>query len=191
MPRPREQTILLDNMMFTCMRKHNFAQEATIKEFGRALRKKGITMSLSSRYKWYDKIAGKIDLSGSFQQNINQFFADLTKVASKSTRKYLAADDQVSGYALDEYLRVAQLQKEALNLQQTKSGDNNSLFMQFVQQNNNQEVNVNEVLTNIQEGLGEFGPLLARLNGAPQNTGGGPILTIPAESKTKDTHRKH
>lgn len=188
--RPKDEKVWIENMMFTCMRKHNFAQEDTILDFRKACRKKGVNMSRSAAYKTYDRVSQKIDVTSSFQNNINQFFNDLAKVASKATRKYLSSPDEDSGYALDEYLRVAELQKQALNLQQGKTSEGNSIFMQFLQQNNNQEVNVNEVLTNITEGLGEFGPLLQRLTSAQMDTGKRALPALPAKSQTIDINQQ-
>lgn len=175
--------------MFQCMRKHNFNQTESVETFKKACQKKGVKMPRSSAYKWYDKVAEVVNLSASYQQNMNQFFTDLTRLSSKATNKYMrvADNEELSGYALDEALRVMQLQKEALNLQQGKAGDNNNIFMQFLQQNNNQEVNINETIQSIQEGLGEFGPILQRLAGAKMDSSQRAIPVVHTSPETEDT----
>lgn len=178
---------MLSNLMFACMRKNGFSQTDSIKDFRKACKKKEFKISEASCYRWYDKVAADVDMTGVYQQNINQYFTDLTKISSKASRKYLNSDGSEASYALDDYLRVAELQMKALNLQQTKTGDQNSIFMQFMQQNNNAEINVNETLASITEGLGEFGPLLQRLTAAQVDTGKRAIPAISTASEAKDT----
>lgn len=168
--------------MWYLMQKYNFNKSRCLKAFRNWLAKKRIQAHYNYGYRLYDSLMKKCSVLPEFHQNLKQFYRNLTLMAHKVTKDALETGD------IQDFLAIARLQMEALNIKGEQSNVVLQQYFQQMNQNVNIGENADEIIQRLQAGLEKFGPTLAGLRQIGTDNPRESTITVQATPKaTRDS----